>query len=202
MYTPDITVMDRAFQFGIVDLLTNLLNTNNASTISEVCWILSNMVVSSSAFVSNFVEHPVLSKIMTLCQSKSITIKKESLYVLANCVSSADVITLERILQKDDHIVLDLLKAGLHLNDHKLILNFLDCLNKLLKLDETLGWAFSERSVAFFMSEMGYQEALSELMTHSNPAIAETAGEICDKYLAETIEQEICAEWREQNQYL
>jgi len=98
MYTPDITVMDRAFQFGIVDLLTNLLNTNNASTISEVCWILSNMVVSSSAFVSNFVEHPVLSKIMTLCQSKSITIKKESLYVLANCVSSADVITLERIL--------------------------------------------------------------------------------------------------------
>lgn len=179
----DTDVIDKALFHGCLDKLTSVLFTTNSNLIKECCWALSNITAGPPAHIEKFIESQAFARIKQLTLSYNLDHRKESLWVLCNAITGSDVILKERILKDNDYEVITILTKAMNLNELKLLMNVLEALEELLKLDKIYGWHKTDRSVAYAFETSNGLEALETLQKHPNISIYNKVVHIITTYM-------------------
>lgn len=77
---------------------------------------------------------------------------------------------------------MSLLVAGMHLHDARLMVNILEALEELLKLDEFYGWKKTDDAVARNFELNDGLDALEEVQKHPNKKVYDLSSHILTTY--------------------
>lgn len=130
----DPSIVERCLFCGVLDKLTNILYQSNSNIIKECLWGFSNITAGPSTHVAKFVESDAFDRILFLCESTNIDIRKESLFVMANAVTQGDMFVRSKIYEKSCGKILLALIQATYINDARLRNNSLDAIDDILKL--------------------------------------------------------------------
>lgn len=134
----DPVIVERCLWADVLEKLTDLLYQTNHNMIKESLWALSNISAGPVSHVQRFFESDVFDRVHTLTNSPNIDIRKEALYVMCNAVTGADFKLRWDIYNKTHAEILRSFAKGLRINDYRLIMNLLDAIEHLLRLDEEI----------------------------------------------------------------
>lgn len=124
----------------------------------------------------------VFDRVQNLTTSPNIDIRKEALFVMCNAVTGADFKLRADIYNKTNTEVLRSFIKGLRINEYRLIMNLLDGIEHLLRLDEDLRISNTDQSIAIVFEGMGGLDAIDDVMKHPSMDVYERCNAILVKY--------------------
>lgn len=83
----------------MLDRLTSLLFQTNSSIVRECCWALSNIAAGPQTHIEAMIRSAAFERVLNLCHSKNIDNKKESLWVVCNAITGADLLLRTEIMK-------------------------------------------------------------------------------------------------------
>lgn len=166
--TNDPSIVERCLWLGLLDKLNSLLYQSNSNIIKECLWTFSNITAGPTHHVEKFLESDTFERVLMLCDSRNIDIRKEAIFVIAHSIDSADVQMRGHLYQKTGGTLLKVMIDAANMNDMRLRLSVLDAIEDLLKLDDWLGWGRSEQSLKLVFEKLGGLDALEELTKTPN----------------------------------
>ena len=160
-----------------------MLYQTNHNIIKESLWALSNISAGPSSHVDRFVHSEgVFSRVQALTTSPNIDIRKEALFVMCNAVTGADFNVCTQIYELTGGEVLRSLIKGLRINDLRLIMNILEALETLFKLDEMHGLKGTDQAITQAFEQLEGLDTLDDLMKHPSMEVYNRCNEIFSKY--------------------
>ena len=126
--------------------------------LKETLWSYSNITAGPPSHVEKFVKSDSFERIYELTKSRNIDLRKESLFVLLNAITGADLHTQQLIYERMGDSLLDTLIKALNLtNDLRLLNCTLEAIETVIRLDDWLGYGGGSQSnsIAKAFEEMG-----------------------------------------------
>ena len=178
----DPAVIERCLWANVLDQLTNLLYQTNHNLVKESLWALSNISAGPCSHVERLVHSDVFNRVQSLTTSPNIDIRKEATFVMCNAVTGSDFKIRTEIYEKTSGGVLRSFLKALRINDFRLIINLLEGIEELLKLDEVLGTKNTDQAIAYALEQMDGLDTLDEVMKHPSMDVYNRCNEILTKY--------------------
>ena len=178
----DPAIIERCLWANILDQLTNLMYQTNHNIVKESLWALSNISAGPCSHVERFVQSDVFERVQSLTTSPNIDIRKEATFVMCNAVTGSDFKIRSEIYEKTRGGVLRSLLKALRINDLRLLLNVLEAIEELLKLDEVLGHKNTDQAIAYALEQMDGFDILDEIMKHPSMEVYNHCNQILTKY--------------------
>lgn len=130
-------------------------------------------------------------RIYELTRSRNIDLRKESLYVILNAITGADLQVCQQIYEKTGDAILDTLINALNLTqDLKLLSNTLEAIESIIKMDDWFGYTGTENSIAKAFEDKGGVAELEEVAKHPNIDIYNRVNELLNKFFFDSINQD------------
>lgn len=146
--------------------------------------MLSNIAASQSDHVKALVDKDIFIRLIQICLSKNIDNRKEALWVLTNSITGADTDTRVRIFNSQNNIydVVRSLVEGLMVQDNRLLMNVLEAVDAMLRLDNEAGFANTDNAMVFLFETQKGLDALEEVQKNPNKAVYDYSVLILNKY--------------------
>jgi len=187
----DPEVVQRCLWNNVLSKLTTLLYQSNSTTIKEALWAFSNITAGPVSHCEQFIDSDAFDRVMVLTESRNIDVRKESLFVICNTITSSDLKTRAKLFEKTNGSVIKTMILASNLMDLRLILNVIESIECLLKLDDWYGWGQTDKSVALLFERYGGLDSLDELLKHPSMDVYNKCNEILLKYFEQAESMDI-----------
>lgn len=180
--TSDPAIVERCLWAGVLDQLANILYQTSSNLIKESLWALSNISAGPCSHVERFVHCDAFDRVQSLTKSPNIDIRKEALFVMCNAVTGADFKIRTEIYERTGGEVLRSFINGMRFTDQRLLMNLLDAVEELLKLDEVLGTVNTDQAISLRFEGMEGLDVLEDVMKHPSMDVYNRCDQILQKY--------------------
>jgi len=169
-------------EYGVLDVLDNLLNENSIDIRKLILLSISNIVCGPSDIIKSLIQKGIFNKILFFVENffknqtyspEDLNILKECTYILCNTiVESMDFVKSYFLDQVEVNIILLLmysLEFFINTNDHQTVYNVSEIIYTFLLFDESKCYNPSIKSV--FLKYHLDQMLETKLLSHKNNAI-------------------------------
>ncbi|KAJ6240228.1 importin subunit alpha [Anaeramoeba flamelloides] len=167
---------------GGIICISKLLDDPNVTLRKESCWALSNICAGSVQQIQSVIESKALTQSIEILKNETFTVQKEAIWIFINICICGKREQKEAIIK---YGIIDIFCEMLTMNNIKITLNCLQCLDDILLLGKEIqieqGF-MNQNEMASYIRGISGQKKITQLENSNNKKVSLLATKIMDTY--------------------
>eukprot|EP01083_Nonionella_stella_P206948 752256_1 len=179
-----------AINYGLLDVLSELLQNEKKSIRKEACWTLSNITAGNPEQIGQVLDHNLVQPLVRLLREEVFDIRKEAAWAISNATSGGSEEQIRYLVRQG---VIPPMVELLNCPDVRIILVAMEGLENILRVGYEDSLKNNTNNIfADYVEEAGGIDKLEAVQTHANADVYEKAVQIVTEFFAgdEDVENE------------